>query len=265
MGTADQAAAAAAAAITTARPHLVLNAAAYTAVDKAELEPARAHALNADLPLAAVRACNGLDIPLVHVSTDYVFDGAKTGAYVEQDVPNPLSVYGESKLAGDRNIQRNAGTPYAILRTSWVFGEADKTFPAKLLNRARNGEALRVVDDQKGCPTPVGAVAQAIQAIGLRLLDQDSAAEGLFNYCGAQAMSWYGFATRLIDCAVKAGLPLPDLQPVASDRFPTAAVRPRNSVLDCSRIARECDIAPAEIDAEIERVVRAILARQALG
>jgi dTDP-4-dehydrorhamnose reductase len=260
LGAADQAADAAAAAIKDKRPDLVLNAAAYTAVDKAESEPAQAHALNADLPLAVARVCSDLHIPLVHVSTDYVFDGAKTGAYLEQDAPDPLSVYGVSKLAGDCNVQ-GSGARHAILRTSWVFSEAGDSFPAKLLNRARNGEAMRVVDDQRGCPTPVHSLAQAMQAVGLRLLDQGPAAQGLFNYCGAQAMSWHGFATRLIDYAVESGMKRPELQPISSDQFPTAARRPRNSVLDCTRIGRELGILPAGIDAEIERVVRAILAR----
>lgn len=261
LGAADQAADAAAAAVKDKRPDLVLNAAAYTAVDKAESEPAQARALNADLPLAVARACRDLRIPLVHVSTDYVFDGTKAGAYLEQDAPNPLGVYGASKLAGDRNVQRAEGAPRAILRTSWVFSEAADSFPVKILRRALSGEALRVVDDQVGCPTPVSALAAAMQAMGLRLLDGDAAAQGLFNYCGAQAMSWYGFATRLVDCAVKAGLKRPDLRPVPSDQFPSAARRPRNSVLDCSKIMRDCDIAPAGIDAEIERVARTILAR----
>lgn len=260
LGAPGQAAGAVGGAITAARPDLVLNAAAYTAVDKAEREPAQAHALNAELPLAAARACAELDIPLIHVSTDYVFDGTKVGAYVEQDVPNPLSVYGASKLAGDRNIQ-STGAAWASLRTSWVFSAEDESFPTKLLNRAHNGEALRVVDDQTGCPTPVGAVARAMQVIGLRLLDRDSAALGLFNYCGAQEMSWHGFAAKLVDAAVAAGMKRPELRPITSDQFPTAAKRPRNSVLDCAKFMRTFNIAPAGIEAEIDRVVRAILLR----
>ncbi|HWA46822.1 MAG TPA: dTDP-4-dehydrorhamnose reductase [Dongiaceae bacterium] len=260
LGVSESAAEAAAAAIAAARPDLVLNAAAYTAVDKAESEPAQAHALNADLPLAAARACAGLGIPLIHVSTDYVFDGTKTGAYLEQDAPNPLNVYGASKLAGDRNIQQSA-VSHAILRTSWVFSEAGDSFPAKLLNRARGVEALRVVDDQRGCPTPAGALARAMQVAGLRLLDRDAAALGLFNYRGAAEMSWHGFAAKLVEAAVAAGLKRPALEAITSDQFPTVAKRPRNSVLDCGKITRELGIAPAAIDADVERVARAILAR----
>ena len=261
LGAADRTAEAAAAAIGAARPHLVLNAAAYTAVDKAEQEPAQAEALNADLPLAVALGCAELSIPLVHVSTDYVFDGTKADAYLETDAPNPLGVYGATKLAGDVNIEHSRLRHWAILRTSWVFSEADGSFPVKLLNRARNGEALRVLDDQIGCPTPVAALAQAMQVVGLRLLDQDPAAQGLFNYCGAQAMSWHGFAARLVDAAGATGMKRPALQAIAGDQFPTAVKRPPNSVLDCAKFIRQFHMAPAEIDAEIGRTVRAILAR----
>lgn len=266
LGTPDKAGEAAAAAIRSRRPHLVLNAAAYTAVDRAESEPESARALNADLPLAIAQACAELDIPLVHVSTDYVFDGTKMGAYVESDAPNPLGIYGATKLAGDRNIERAAGSSgrprrWAILRASWVFSAANDSFPGKLLSRAKAGEKLHVVDDQVGCPTPASALAGAMQAMGLRLLDRDAAAQGLFNYCGAQAMSWHAFAARLVDHALKAGLTRPNLQPVSSDQFPTAAPRPRNSVLDCGKIERRCGLVPVDIEAEIDRVARDILSR----
>ena len=261
LGAADRAAEAAAAAIAAARPHLVLNAAAYTAVDKAEQEPAQAQALNADLPLAAARACAELSIPLVHVSTDYVFDGTKADAYLETDAPNPLGVYGATKLAGDVNMERGRLRRWAILRTSWVFSEADDSFPAKILRRALSGEKLRVVDDQVGCPTPARVLAAAMQAMSLRLLDQDPAAQGLFNYCGAQAMSWHEFAAKLLAAAARAGFTPPSLAAISSDHIPMAARRPRNSRLDCANIARQCGIAAPEIEADIVRVTRAILAR----
>lgn len=264
LGAATAAPAAAAAAIRRERPHLVLNAAAYTAVDRAEAEPLPAHALNADLPLAVARACAELRIPLVHVSTDYVFDGEKPTAYVETDAPNPLSVYGASKLAGDRHVEAVAAAGlerWTILRSSWVFSESGDSFPAKLLRRARAGETLRVVDDQLGCPTTAGALAAAMRAMALRLLDRDPAALGLFNYCGAAAMTWHGFAQHLLAAARAAGLATPPLLPVASDQFPTAARRPRRSVLDCARIGRQCGLEAAAIDGELDRIVRAILGR----
>ncbi|HNB28632.1 MAG TPA: dTDP-4-dehydrorhamnose reductase [Alphaproteobacteria bacterium] len=252
---------AARAAILRSRPNLVLNAAAYTAVDRAEAQPELAAAINAAQPLAMAQACSDLDIPLVHVSTDYVFDGDKPGAYLETDAPNPLGVYGRTKLAGDRNIEQHCSAPWAILRTSWVFSAAEDSFPAKLLRRARAGETLRVVDDQIGCPTPAAALAAAMQAVGLRLLDHDRAAEGLFNFCGAEAMSWYGFAGRIVAAAVAAGLRRPELQPISSDQFAAAARRPRNSVLDCGKIRRQCGLEPAPITAAVEHVVGTILGR----
>lgn len=265
LGAAAEAPAAAGVAIRRMRPQLVLNAAAYTAVDRAEAESALAHALNAALPQAAAEACAALRIPFVHVSTDYVFDGENPGAYVETDAPNPLSVYGASKLAGDRAIEavaaeRTGLESWAILRTSWVFSESGDSFPQKLLRRARGGEALRVVDDQAGCPTTAGALAGAMRAIGLRLLDRDPIAIGLFNYCGAAAMSWHGFARLLLDAAGRAGLAVPPLQPISSAEFPTPARRPRRSVLDCGKIRRQCGLAAPAIDGELDGIVRAILA-----
>lgn len=260
LGDAAVAAAAAATAIRDLRPELVLNAAAYTAVDRAETEPDLARALNADLPTAVARACAALDIPLVHVSTDYVFDGEKAGAYLETDSPNPLSVYGATKLAGDRGIE-SAAERWAILRTSWVFSAAATAFPGRLLARAAAGEVLHVVDDQRGCPTPVRALAGAMQAVGLRLLDRDEAARGLFNFCGAHAMSRHAFAALLAETAVAMGMPQPDLRAVASDGFPAAAQRPRNSVLDCGLIVERCGVERPDVATDIADVVREILRR----
>lgn len=265
LGAAQKAGPAAAAAIHRTRPHLVLNAAAYTAVDRAEAEPNLAHALNAELPLAVAQACAERDIPLVHVSTDYVFDGAKSTPYLETDPANPLSVYGASKLAGDLDVDSVALAQgwrrWAILRACWVFSDIGDSFPAKLLARARAGEALRVVDDQTGCPTTARSLAAAMQSIGLRLLEGEEAANGLFNFCGAEAMTWHGFARRLLDAAQSAGVAAPSLVPVTSAEYPTAARRPRYSVLDCGKIGRHCGVRPAPMAEELDRIVRSILAR----
>ena len=152
-------------------------------------------------------ACGALDIPLVHVSTDYVFDGEKRSPYLETDAPNPLSVYGATKLAGDRAIEQAAPRRWAILRTSWVVSEIGETFPVKLLRRAKAGEPLRVVDDQWGCPTAASDLARAMQTVGSRLLDDDAAAAaGLFFLRGASEMSWHGFADRPLSAAETIGL-----------------------------------------------------------
>src|SRR6185295_5751833 len=158
------------------KPAIVANAAAYTGVDRAETEPQAAHVANADLPLALAIVCGDLDIPLVHVSTDYVFDGEKRSPYLETDKPHPLGIYGATKLAGDRAVERAGLARWAILRTSWVVSEISETFPVKLLRRARAGQELRVVDDQWGCPTSAASLAGAMQGVGLRLLDDARAA-----------------------------------------------------------------------------------------
>lgn len=240
-------------------PALVLNTAAYTAVDRAESEPQAAAALNVDLPRALAESCGARDIPLVHVSTDYVFDGEKRSPYLETDPPNPLSVYGATKLAGDRAIEQAAPRRWAILRTSWVVSGVGETFPAKLLRRARAGEALRVVDDQWGCPTAASDLAHAMQTVALRLLDNDAAATGLFNFRGASEMSWHGFADRLLTAAAEAGMPRPSLQAIKSADLKAPARRPTYSVLSCERIGQTLGIAGAKIEDEIERMVRRIL------
>jgi dTDP-4-dehydrorhamnose reductase len=238
----------------------VLNTAAYTAVDRAESEPEAASALNVALPRALAEACGALDIPLVHVSTDYVFDGEKRSPYLETDAPNPLSVYGATKLEGDRAIERAAPRRWAILRTSWVVSDIGETFPVKLLRRAKAGEPLRVVDDQWGCPTAASDLARAMQSVGLKLLDDEPAAVGLFNFRGATEMSWHGFAERLLGAAEEADLARPSLQAIKSADLNTPARRPAYSVLSCARIRQTLGIGGAKIEDEIERMVRHILA-----
>ncbi len=236
------------------KPALVLNAAAYTAVDRAESERAAAAALNAELPRALAEGCDTRDIPLVHISTDYVFDGGKRSPYLETDAPNPLNVYGATKLEGDRAIERTAPRRWAVLRTSWVVSGTGEAFPVKLLRRAQAGEPLRVVDDQWGCPTAASDLARAMQTVGLRLMEDEIA--GVFNFRGASEMSWHGFADRLLSAAVAAGLPRPSLQAIKSADLNAPARRPAYSVLSCARIGQTFGIAGAKIEDEIERMVR---------
>jgi dTDP-4-dehydrorhamnose reductase len=240
---------------------LVLNAAAYTAVDRAESEPQAAFALNAFLPGALAEVCGDLDLPLVHVSTDYVFDGEKRSPYLETDHPNPLSVYGTTKLQGDLAIERAALRRWAILRASWVVSEIGETFPVKLLRRARAGEALRVVDDQWGCPTAASDLARAMQSVGLRLLDGDRAASGLFNFGGASEMSWHGFAESILTIAETFGLKRPPLRAIATAELKAPARRPSYSVLSCARIKQACGLSAAAIEDDLEGMVHGILGR----
>ena len=240
--------------------HLVLNAAAYTAVDRAESEPEAAAALNAELPRALAAACDAIDIPLLHVSTDYVFDGRKGAPYVESDAPNPLSVYGRTKLEGDRNLEHAGLSRWAILRASWVVSEIGETFLVKVLRRARAGEALRVVDDQWGCPTAASDLARAMQEAGLRLLEGERAACGLFNFCGASEMSWHGLAERTLAAAQRLGLKPASLQAIKTRGLNAPAQRPAYSVLSCARIKQACGLSGAAIESELDRMVRSIMA-----
>jgi len=249
-----------AAALQDHAPSVVINAAAYTAVDKAESERAAAFAVNGNGPEMLAAACANLGVPLVHISTDYVFDGEKRSPYLETDAPNPLGVYGATKLEGDRAIEGTAPRRWAILRTSWVVSDSGETFPVKLLRRAQAGEPLRVVDDQWGCPTAASDLARTMQTVGLKLLDDEPAAVGLFNFRGATEMSWHGFADRLLGAAEEAGLARPPLLAIKSAELKAPARRPAYSVLSYAHIRQALGIAGAKIEDEIERMVRQILA-----
>lgn len=207
------------------RPEVILNAAAYTAVDQAEAEAERAFAVNAAAPGVLARAAADCGALLVHYSTDYVFDGAKQAPYTEDDPPNPINVYGASKLAGERAILES-GCRHLILRTSWVYGPRGRNFLATILRLAKERAELRVVDDQVGAPTSSIELARAT----LALLEAN--AEGLYHLTASGATSWYGFARAIL---ARAGVATPVL-PIASVAYPTPARRPANSRLDCARV-----------------------------
>lgn len=222
------------------RPALIINAAAYTAVDKAESEPGRAYAVNRDGPANLAAACAGLDIPLIHVSTDYVFDGSKVGAYVETDPVAPAGVYGASKAAGEALVRERLGR-HVILRTAWVFGRDGANFVKTMLRLAAERPELRVVDDQRGGPTPAGAVADALLALAARL-DDGAQSWGTYHYCGTPATSWCGFARAIVAAAATHRGETVPVIPIRTADYPTPARRPANSVLDCAKIARDFGI-----------------------
>ena len=215
----------------------VINAAAYTAVDKAETEEALATRVNGEAPGAMARAAAERNIPFLHISTDYVFDGAKDGPWAEDDPPAPLGAYGRSKLAGERAIAE-AGGPHVILRTAWVHAGHGQNFVRTMLragaSRAGAGGRLTVVDDQWGGPTPAPAIAAALVSMAGKLA-AGRGATGIFHLCGTPATSWCGFA-RAIFAAT--GWPrIPQVTAISSEQWPTPARRPKNSVLDCHKIA----------------------------
>ena len=212
------------------QPEAIVNAAAYTSVDKAESERETAFAINATAPRVLAEEAKRIGALLVHYSTDYVFDGAKAVPYVEDDEPNPLNVYGASKLAGERAIAAT-GCRHLILRTSWVYGPRGANFMLTMLRLARERPALHVVDDQVGAPTSSIEIARATATVLARAA-QSSNVTGLYHLAAAGETSWCGFARAIL---AKAEVATP-VVPIRTEDYPTAARRPRNSRLDCSRL-----------------------------
>jgi dTDP-4-dehydrorhamnose reductase len=218
---------------------LIINAAAYTAVDKAQTERDIAFLVNAEAPAAMARACAARGLPLLHVSTDYVFNGSGSRAWRENDATAPINVYGDSKLAGEQAIAASEARA-AILRTSWVFSAHGANFVKTMLRFADRPE-LKVVDDQTGRPTFAGDLAEAALTVGRRLARDENAPTGVFHFAGAEAVSWFEFATAIFDAK---GPPVPRVVPIPTRDYPTPAARPANSVLDCSRIESAFGIVP---------------------
>ena len=225
-------AAAVARAFDATRPEAVVNCAALTAVDRAEGERELAFAVNAEAAGRLARLCASRGVKLVHLSTDYVFDGAEPGPYREDDPPSPLNVYGASKLAGELAVAA-AGAAHVVVRTSWVFAAEGRNFLRTMLRLGRTRGEVAVVDDQVGCPTAASDVATAT-LVALRGLAGGGSVPALVHYCGAEAMSWHGFARAIFAAASPLGFPCPTLRAIATRDFPTPARRPANSVLDCS-------------------------------
>jgi dTDP-4-dehydrorhamnose reductase len=231
-----------AAAISAASPQLVVNAAAYTAVDKAQAEAECAFAVNRDGAEAVARGAARLAVPLVHISTDYVFSGAKAEPYVETDETGPINIYGLSKLEGEKAVM--AAHPSAlILRTSWVFSTFGNNFVKTMLRLGAERDVIRVVSDQLGNPTGALDLADAILRIAPSL-SADSGAGGIYHYCGAGATSWHGFACFIFEESAKRGGPAPKIEAITTADFSTPAKRPANSRLDTSAFTRRFGFAP---------------------
>lgn len=225
------------AAIAHVRPDVVINCGAYTAVDQAETEPDLARAVNADGPAALGAACAVAGIPIVHLSTDYVFDGSKTSPYIETDPTGPQSVYGATKLGGETAIA-NSGARHVILRVSWVHAPEGKNFVRTMLRLAGSRERLGVVADQIGRPTYAPHLAIALRDIAARLIMDPDAPTGVFHLTGSgEPCSWRQFAEVIFTASQVRGGPSAMADPIPASAYPTPAKRPANSVLDCTRIA----------------------------
>lgn len=217
----------------------VINAAAYTAVDRAEQEPEQAFAVNRDGPAHLATVCAQLHIPLLHISTDYVFDGTQSAPYTEDDPAAPLGIYGQSKWAGDQVVQRLL-RQHVILRVSWVFGGEGQNFVKTMLRLARQREELRVVADQHGGPTYAGAIADTLLNLAGRI-EQIEADKlwGTYHYSGAPVTTWHGFASAIVEQARSyEALKATEITAIHTTDYPTPAARPANSALDCSRLAQ---------------------------
>ncbi|AXM97569.1 dTDP-4-dehydrorhamnose reductase [Pseudomonas plecoglossicida] len=222
-------------------PDLIINAAAYTAVDQAESEPEAAYAINADAPRVLAEEALRLGAPLIHYSTDYVFDGCKATPYTEADRPNPLSIYGRSKLAGEQAIAAVDGE-HLILRTSWVYSLHGRNFLLTMQRLLQEKPQLRVVDDQIGAPTWAASIATSTRALIERWQAGQAGAWGTYHLTAQGETSWFGFAQAIAAQLEARGLPCAELLPIPSSEYPTPAHRPLNSRLDCTRLAREWDI-----------------------
>jgi len=225
-------------------PSVVVNAAAYTAVDQAESESELAFAVNRDGPAYLASACAEVGVPLFHISTDYVFDGEKKGPYLETDQDSPLSVYGKSKAAGEVAVRERL-REHIILRTSWVYGVHGRNFVKTMLRLGREKDVIQVVADQYGCPTYAADLADAILKIAAQMQDNSEITWGTYHYCGKGVTSWHGLGEATLSLAKKyASLRVKTIEAIMTAEYQTPAKRPFNSALDCSLVEKTFNIHP---------------------
>jgi dTDP-4-dehydrorhamnose reductase len=241
--------------IADVRPSIILNAAAYTAVDQAESDEPAAMRINGEAPGVLAEVARKIGALLVHYSTDYVFDGTKEGAYVETDRPNPLNVYGASKLAGERAIEQ-AGGAWTVLRTSWVYGTSGKNFLLTMLRLAEQKRELSIVADQFGAPTWARTIAElTVRMLGETPGDAWGERSGIYHLTAAGATSWAGFAEAIFE---EAGLASPPtVKPIGTSEYPTPARRPQNSRLSCAKLVDRFGIRTPQWDEELRRCLSA--------
>ncbi len=239
-------------AIARIQPHIVINAAAYTAVDKAEQEKTAAFILNADAPAEMAVATAAMNIPLIHISTDYVFEGTNARPYTEADTCAPLSIYGASKLAGEISIRKH-NPCHIILRTSWIFSSHGANFVRTMLALGGQRKDLGVVVDQVGGPTAADDIARTLVQLAQQLV-KGSSLYGTYHYSGAPFISWHGFAMAIFDKAAarEMGVPI-NLREITNAQYPTVAPRPLNSRLDCGKIEREWGIKRPSWETALDR------------
>ncbi|MCR9593115.1 dTDP-4-dehydrorhamnose reductase [Vibrio alginolyticus] len=236
------------------KPTIIINAAAHTAVDKAEDEVELSFAINRDGPKYLAEAAKEVDAAILHISTDYVFEGNKVGEYVETDVTNPQGVYGTSKLAGEIAVAE-ACDKHVILRTAWVFGEHGNNFVKTMLRLAANRDELSIVGDQFGGPTYAGDIAKALVEIAKTISNDKPVEYGVYHYSGLPHVSWYEFADAIFNAAVKERIVnKPKLSSIATEQYPTPAKRPKNSKLSTEKISNSFAIDASDWKAAILKI-----------
>ncbi len=237
-------------------PSVVVNAAAYTAVDKAEIEKELCHQINATAPAVLAEEAMRINALLVHYSTDYIFDGAKQAAYVETDAPNPLGAYGASKLAGDQAV-RASGVDHLIFRLCWVYGARGQNFLLTMQRLAREREKLRVVRDQVGCPTWSRMIAEATAFAIKQVVERAdrSAFSGAYHLAARGLTSWHGFASQIISSMPAAERKCREIEGITTAEYPTPAQRPAYSVLDCGKLKETFGIELPDWEASLRLVL----------
>ncbi|MBL1260659.1 MAG: dTDP-4-dehydrorhamnose reductase [Thiotrichaceae bacterium] len=247
------------------KPDIIVNAAAYTAVDQAEKEPALAFAINGTAPGIFAEEAAHINAILIHYSTDYVFDGSGNQPWQEEDKPAPLNIYGASKLAGEQTIKASGAT-HLILRTSWVYGEHGNNFVKTILRLAAEKEALNIIDDQIGAPTSAEFIADATAQI-LNQLKENSIAlkSGTYHLCCSGETSWHGFSSEIVRLAKQHNTPLAvkEINSIPTSDYPTPAERPKNSRLDCTRLEKTFGLQPISWQAALANTLPLIIASSA--
>lgn len=256
-------AASVASAISTFKPDVIVNPAAYTAVDRAEDEPERAFAVNRDGAQIVARIAREHGLPIIHFSTDYVFDGNKQGPYLETDQVNPQSVYGKSKLASEIAVAE-ANPRHLILRTSWVYAPFGSNFVRTMLRLAEERDRISVVNDQKGCLTYAPDIADAVLSISKKLMTWRDEYRGVTHLAGPDAMTWYEFASEIFRLSAIRGGPSASVDPIATSEYPTRALRPVNSQLSTQRLRSLFEVELPSKEASLANCLDRILAKRGI-
>jgi dTDP-4-dehydrorhamnose reductase len=244
------------------RPSFVLNSAAYTNVDKAETEIDLAFAVNRDGPANLAEICALFKVPLIHISTDFVFDGKKSSPYIESDPASPLSIYGKSKQEGENEV-RSRLKKHIILRTAWLYGVHGQNFVKTMLRLGKEKEVINVVADQFGSPTSAADLAEAVLQIISKIKDSSDLNWGTYHYCGHGIITWHKFAKEILNLA-KHYIPIKtkNVKPISTAEYPTKAIRPPFSALDCGLIKKNFEISLKPWQDSLKTVIRQLCQKQ---